>query len=69
MSGPREDRLRVILVFVALYGCILFLIRPDPTRAQAIYRFSLIGVGIVGLVWLQVRTRRNQSRGGHGGRE
>lgn len=58
MSGAREDRLRFILVFVALYGCILFLIRPDPTRAQTVFRFALIATGIAGLAWLHVRTRR-----------
>lgn len=58
MSGPREDRLRVVLAFVALYGCILFLIRPDPTRLQAIYRIALIATGIAGLVWMHLRTRR-----------
>jgi FtsH-binding integral membrane protein len=57
MSGAR-DRLRFILVFVALYGCILFLIRPDPTRAQTIFRFTLIGIGIAGLALMYVRARR-----------
>jgi hypothetical protein len=59
MSSGREDRLRFILVFVALYGCILFLIRPDPTRLQTIFRFALIGIGIAGVVWLHVRARRS----------
>lgn len=58
MSGARDDRLRFILIFVALYGCILFLIRPDPTRTQMAFRFALIAIGIAGLVWLHVRTRR-----------
>lgn len=58
MSGAREDRLRFILIFVMLYGCILFLLRPEPTRAQTIFRFALIAIGIAGLVWMQVRTRR-----------
>lgn len=57
MSGARQHRLRLIPVFVALYGIILFLIRPDPTRAQTIYRLALIAIGIAGLVWLHPRTR------------
>lgn len=59
MSGARADRLRFILIFVALYGCILFLIRPDPTRAQTAFRFALIGIGIAGLAWLHVRGRKS----------
>jgi hypothetical protein len=55
MSPARENQLRFILVFVVLYGCILFLIRPDPTRAQTIFRFALIGTGTAGAVWLHVR--------------
>jgi FtsH-binding integral membrane protein len=58
MSNEREVRLRFILIFVMLYGCILFLIRPHPTTAQTIFRFALIAVGIAGLVWMQVRSRR-----------
>ncbi len=58
MSRAREVRPRFILIFVMLYGCILFLIRPNPTIAQTIFRFALIAIGISGLVWLQVRTRR-----------
>lgn len=58
MSDAREVRLRFILIFVMLYGCILFLIRPNPTSAQTIFRFVLIAIGVAGLVWMQVRTRR-----------
>lgn len=50
MSLARENQLRFILIFVALYGCILFLIRPDPTRAQTIFRFALITIGIAGVI-------------------
>lgn len=58
MSDARETQLRFILVFVALYGCILFLIRPDPTRTQTIFRFALIAIGIGGVIGLHVRGRR-----------
>jgi Flp pilus assembly protein TadB len=58
MSGEREVRLRFILIFVALYGCILFLIRPHPTTTQTIFRFALIVIGIAGLAWMQLRIRR-----------
>ena len=58
MSGARESQLRFLLVFVALYGCILFLIRPDSTRAQTIFRLALIGIGIAGVIGLHVRGGR-----------
>lgn len=55
MSG---DRLRFIFTFVALYGCILFLIRPDPTPWQTVFRFALIGIGVAGLGWMHLRSKR-----------
>ncbi|HEY0022539.1 MAG TPA: hypothetical protein VGB24_06495 [Longimicrobium sp.] len=58
MTESRRNQLRFVLVFVALYGLILFLIRPDPTRAQTIFRLTLVGVGVVGLVWVQRRKSR-----------
>lgn len=58
MSGAREDRLRFILIFVALYGCILFLVRPEPARAQTVFRIALIVIGVAGLAWMHWRKRR-----------
>jgi FtsH-binding integral membrane protein len=55
LTNSRRNQLRFVLVFVALYGLILFLIRPDPTRAQTIFRLTLIGVGVLGLVWVKKR--------------
>ena len=60
MNAARRNRLRFILLFVALYGCILFLIRPDPTRAQTIFRLALIVASVAGLAWMQVRARRKR---------
>ena len=56
MTPAREERLRFILIFTALFGVILFLTRPDPTRVQTIFRASLIVIGIAGLGWLSIRT-------------
>lgn len=58
MTGHRLNQLRFVLVFVALYGLILFLIRPDATRAQTAFRITLIAAGVLGLVWMH---RRNAS--------
>lgn len=33
-----DDRLRFVLLFVALFGAILFLVRPEPARAQTAFR-------------------------------
>jgi FtsH-binding integral membrane protein len=55
LTDTRRNQLRFVLVFVALYGLILFLIRPDPTRAQTIFRLTLVGVGVLGLVWVKKR--------------
>lgn len=58
MTEHRRNQLRFVLVFVALYGIILFLIRRDPTRSQAIFRLVLIAAGVLGLVWMHTRPRR-----------
>ena len=58
MTAARRNQLRFVLVFVALYGLILFLIRPDPTRAQTIFRLTLVGVGVLGMAWMQMRKSR-----------
>jgi hypothetical protein len=58
LTDSRRNQLRFVLVFVALYGLILFLIRPDVTRTQTIFRVTLIGVGVLGLVWVQMRKIR-----------
>ncbi|HEY7770277.1 hypothetical protein [Longimicrobium sp.] len=55
MTETRRNQLRFVLIFVALYGLILFLIRPDATRAQTIFRLTLVGVGVLGLVGAQMR--------------
>jgi hypothetical protein len=55
LTDSRRNQLRFVLVFVALYGLILFLIRPDPTRAQTIFRLTLVGVGVLGPVWVHTR--------------
>jgi FtsH-binding integral membrane protein len=57
LTDNRRNQLRFVLIFVALYGLILFLIRPDPTRAQTIFRLTLVGVGVLGLVGVQMRKK------------
>ena len=58
MTENRRNQLRFVLVFVALYGLILFLIRPDPTRTQTIFRVVLIAAGVLGLLWVNRRESR-----------
>jgi hypothetical protein len=55
LTDSRRNQLRFVLVFVALYGLILFLIRPDATRTQTIFRLTLVALGVFGLVWVQMR--------------
>jgi anaerobic C4-dicarboxylate transporter len=56
MNPVCAERLRFILMFTALFGVVLFLTRPDPTRAQTIFRAGLIAIGVAGLAWLHFRT-------------
>ena len=54
----REDKLRFVLVFVVLYGVLLFLIRPHPTPGQVAFRAGMMLVGAAGLAVLGWRKRR-----------
>ena len=33
----------------------MFLIRPDPTRAQVLFRLAMMLTGVIGLLWLNRR--------------
>jgi hypothetical protein len=51
----RRERLQVIFAFLVFFGGAMFLVSPDPTRAQTLFRIALVIIGIVGLAWLNVR--------------
>ncbi|HEX2189919.1 MAG TPA: hypothetical protein VHG51_13525 [Longimicrobiaceae bacterium] len=53
----RADRLQFIFGFVAVYGVVLFLVRPDPTPAQVRLRLGMMLVGILGLAAVGWRRR------------
>ncbi len=56
--GPtRRERLQVIFAFLVFFGGMMFVVSPDPTRAQTIFRVSLVLVGLVGLAWVSTRPR------------
>ena len=55
MTAAGRNQLRFVLIFIALYGLILFLIRPHATRAQTMFRLALIAVGVLGLLWVHRR--------------
>lgn len=53
----RDIRLRFVFVFTGLFGCILFLLRPDPSPTQTVFRLTLIFVGVAGIAWMRFRRR------------
>ncbi len=57
-SPSRHERLQVIFTFLVCFGGVMFLIRPDPTRAQVVFRLAVMLAGLVGLAWLNFRRRR-----------
>jgi hypothetical protein len=61
MKPIGEERLRFILIFTALYGVILFLTRPDPTRAQDHLPRQPDRRRLAGLGWLHLRSKRRES--------
>lgn len=56
MNAARA-RWMVIFAFLLLYGVILSLLRPDPTRAQVLFRAAISATGLIGLLWMVTRRR------------
>ena len=57
-TPTRDDKLGFILVFVVVYGAVLFLVRPDPTPGQVAFRVGTVLVGFAGLGVMRWRKRR-----------
>jgi hypothetical protein len=57
-TPTRRQRMQVICVFLVIFGAAMFLVSPDPTRAQIIFRLSLMLAGLGGLAWLNGRGKR-----------
>lgn len=51
----RRERLQVIFAFLVFFGGAMFLVSPDPNRAQTLFRIALVIIGVAGLAWLSVR--------------
>lgn len=54
----RRARLQVIFLFLVFFGGVMFLVSPDPNRAQTVFRLAIVLTGVAGLVWLNARGRR-----------
>lgn len=52
-----RDRLRFVFAFLAVFGAVLFLVRPEPSIAQIVFRSAVAAAGLVGLVILGARRR------------
>jgi hypothetical protein len=52
-----RDSLRFIFAFLAVCGGMLFLVRPDPTTAQTVFRVALVATGAIGSAVLRSRGR------------
>lgn len=48
----------LVFGFLVVFGAALFLVRPESTRAQVIFRVGVILTGLLGLGVLRVRRRR-----------
>lgn len=51
----RRQQLQVIFAFLVIFGAAMFIVSPDPTHAQTIFRVALMLVGIAALTWMSVR--------------
>lgn len=50
-----RDSLRFVFAFLAIFGGMLFLVRPEPTTAQTVFRIALVATGTIGLAVMQRR--------------
>lgn len=53
-----RDALTFIFAFLVVFGGALFLVRPEPTAAQTVFRLALVGIGLAGLAVVSARGRR-----------
>ena len=44
-----RDSLQLIFAFLAVFGLVLFLVRPEPNTAQTVFRLALAAIGGIGL--------------------
>ncbi len=56
-TPTRRERLQVIFAFLVFFGGMMFVVSPGPTRAQTVFRVSLVVVGLAGLTWVSSRER------------
>jgi hypothetical protein len=54
----RRQQMQVICLFLVIFGAAMFLVSPDPTRAQIVFRLGLMLAGLGGLAWLNERGKR-----------
>jgi hypothetical protein len=48
----------LVFIFVIVYAALLFVVRPNPTAGQVVFRVGMMAVGVIGLVMLRLRGRR-----------
>jgi hypothetical protein len=53
-----KPNLAIVFGFLVVFGGALFLVRPDPTPAQGLFRLAVIAAGMAGLGVLHARGRR-----------
>ena len=51
----RRQQLQVIFTFLVIFGAAMFLVSPDPTRPQIVFRLALMLGGIGGMAWLNAK--------------
>jgi len=54
----REPQIAFVLVFVIVYAALLFVVRPNPTGGQVVFRVGMRAAGVIGLIVLRRRRRR-----------
>ena len=53
----RRLQLQIIFAFMTIFSLLLFVMRPDPTRGQLIFRTAMIVIGLVGFGLVSARNR------------
>jgi hypothetical protein len=53
----RDLRRQILFAFMVVYAVLLFLIRPDATTAQVVFRVVMMVIGVIGVIYVELRKR------------
>ena len=53
----RDLRRQILFAFMVVYAVLLFVIRPDATTPQVVFRVVMMVIGVIGVILVELRKR------------